>query len=270
MTTRRLVLTAATWIGLAGSLCQSVRADGVCTERPATAVERKAYGDAYALFQRVAPGAPEGWTATDQPADGRLPTLCQEIDGPIRRSFGRTFELERGRAERSEQAQQAYLTMMERQRAKAAANQAASADIDARINALTLEVQAAAAARKFDQIDSLSRQIEALTQQKMALTGASDLQAQADRIEADATRDTSAAFALYFEKSGNAADGAPYPTAAGRGRVSSYDDRGSPRHLVFIEFDGALERAVVRVEGDPARVRALVDASDLGSVAAFE
>jgi hypothetical protein len=166
--------------------------------------------------------------------------------------------------------QQAYATMMEQQRAKAAANQAAADAIDTKINALNLEVQAAATAQKFDQIEPLTKQIDALMKQKMALTGVDDIQAQSDRIEAEATRDTQASFALYFEPpKSEPQDGAPYRTVAGRGRVNAYERKGNPTHLVFIEFGGSPEQAVVRVEGDPARVRALVDATDLKSIAAF-
>ncbi|HEX5648393.1 MAG TPA: hypothetical protein VFX69_01955, partial [Steroidobacteraceae bacterium] len=62
---------------------------------------------------------------------------------------------------------------------------------------------------------------------------------------------------------------APYRTAAGKAWMTAYESGGNPEHLVFIEFGGSPEQAVVRVEGDPARVRALVDATDLKSIAAF-
>ena len=52
--------------------------------------------------------------------------------------------------------------------------------------------------------------------------------------------------------------------------MTAYDDgNGNPRHLVFIEFGGSPEQAVLRVEGDPARVRSLIDATDLEAIAAF-
>jgi hypothetical protein len=84
------------------------------------------------------------------------------------------------------------------------------------------------------------------------------------------THDTLASFALYFEPpKDEPRDGAPYRTVAGKARVNAYESKGVPTQMVFIEFGGLPEQAVVRVEGDPARVRALVDAADLKSIAAF-
>jgi hypothetical protein len=269
MTARSRTLAAVAFGVLAQVVpCPVSLADGDCTPRPVMATEKKLHADASALFARVAPKVPDGWKATD--SGTTLPTtLC--FGSNLRRSFGRNFELEQGRTERNEKAQQSYAAMMEQQRAQAAANQAAADAIDARIHALTLKVQAAATAQKFDQIEPLNKQIDSLMKQKMALTGVNDLQAQTDRIEADATRDTHASFALYFEPpKSEPQDGAPYRTVAGRARVNAYESKGNPAHLVFIEFGGLPEQAVVRVEGDPARVRALVDATDLKSIAAFK
>ena len=90
------------------------RADGVCTPRDPTAVEKKSYADAYALFLRAAPKAPDGWKSTDHPATGAMPKLCREYGNPpVRRHFDRAFHLERGRQEREDKAVQAYTTQME-------------------------------------------------------------------------------------------------------------------------------------------------------------
>jgi hypothetical protein len=259
---------AAVALGMLAQLpSPMVYADGTCTKRPLTAVEKKLHGDALALFQRVAPKAPDGWKAMD--SGGALPaTLC--FGSNLRRSFSRSFDLEQGRAERDQKVQQAYATMMEQQRVKAAANQAAADAIDAKVNALSLQAQAAATAQKFDQIEPLNKQIDTLMKQKMALTGVNDIDAQSRRIEAEAERDTHAGFSLYFEPpEEEPQDGVPYRTVAGQARMTAYESKGNPTHLVFIEFAGVPEQAVVRVEGDPARVRALVDATDLKSIAAF-
>ena len=71
--THRLVASLAVF----GFISQSPAglADGICTERPPTAAEKKSYGDAYALFLRAAPAAPDGWTASDQPANASMPAL---------------------------------------------------------------------------------------------------------------------------------------------------------------------------------------------------
>ena len=268
MTARSRIVGAVTLGVLAQVvLCHVALADGDCTARPVTASEKKLHADASALFLRVAPPASAGWKASD--SGMTLPaTLC--FGSNLRRSFSRNFELEQGRAERDAQAQQAYATMMEQQRAKAAANKAAADAIDARINALTLKAQAAATAQKFDQIEPITVQIDGLMKQKMALLGVDDAEAQSERIDAAAARDTQATFALYFEPPKNEPqDGGPHRTAAGRARMTAYESNGNPEHLVFIEFGGSPEQAVVRVEGDPARVRALVEATDLAAIAKF-
>ena len=81
---------ATSWTAPAVMLLLSIMnlgawADGVCTARAPTAVEKKMYGDAYALFVRAAPLAPDGWQATDSPRTGTLPLLCVESgNAPIR------------------------------------------------------------------------------------------------------------------------------------------------------------------------------------------
>lgn len=250
----------------------SARADGVCTERPATAAETKSYADAYALFLRVAPKAPDGWASTDHPATGAMPTLCRESGNePIRRQFDRNFDLERGRQERETEAVQAYTDMAKNQQATAAGNQAKLDAIDAQVNALIPKVQQAAAAQRFDEVEALNRQMDALIQQKTALMGIDQSDAQTKQIEARQTHDTHASFALRFETpSREAREGAPYRTSAGQGLVTTYDDSaGNPIADVNIYFGGAAQQARVIVSGDPARVRELVDAADLKAIAAF-
>jgi hypothetical protein len=248
------------------------RADGVCTERAATPAEAKSYADAYALFLRVAPKAPDGWTSTDSPATGAVPKLCQEFaNEPIRRQFDRNFDLERGRQERENEALQAYTDMAKAQQATVAANQAKLDAIDAQVNALNLKVQQAAVAQRFEEVDTLSRQMDALMQQRSALMGIDQSDAQTKQIEARQTHDTHASFALRFETPNRETrDGTPYRTSAGQGLVTTYDDRaGNPIADVRIYFGGASQQARVVVTGDPARVRELMDAADLQAIAAF-
>ena len=266
MTVRSCVFAIVPWV-LAPFLWSASLADGDCTPRPVTPSEKKLHADASALFLRVAPKTPDGWTASD--SGTKLPaTLC--FGSNLRRGFSRDFELEQGRTERNDQAQKAYADMMEQQRAKAAANKANADAIDAKIQALTLKAQAAAAAQKFDQIEPINVQIDGIMKQKMALLGMDDAAAQSDRIAADAVRDTKATFALYFEApKKEPRDGVPYRTAAGKAWMTAFESDGNPEHLVFIDFGGSPEQAVVRVQGDPARVRALVDGTDLKAIAAF-
>jgi hypothetical protein len=248
------------------------RADGVCTPRDPTAVEKKSYADAYALFLRAAPRAPDGWTSTDHPATGTMPKLCREYGNPpVRRHFDRDFHLERGRQEREDEAVQAYTTQMENQQARAAANQAGIEAIDVKINALITKTQAAAAAQKFAEIEALNHQTETLMKQKASLMGFEEGSAREASIEAEATRDTEATFSLWFEApTSEPRSGKPYRTAAGTALLTAYDDKGNPTHDVRVFFNGAPQQARVMVVGDPARVRGLLDATDLRTIAAFK
>ena len=247
------------------------RADGVCTPRVPTAIEKTTYANSHALFLRVAPKAPDGWTASDNPKTGTMPVLCRESGSqPVRRGFNRSFQLELGRQARDERAVQAYAAQMKNQQAKAAANKAESDAIDAQVAALSAKAQKAAAAQKFAEIEPLNMQIDALMKRKSALMGYDDASTQAAAIEAEAARDTEARFSLWFEVPKNEPrTGQAYRTAAGRALVTAYDDKGNATHDVRIYFDGAPEQARVTVTGDPARVRALVDATDLRAIAAF-
>ena len=164
----------------------------------------------------------------------------------------------------------AYAAQMKNQQAKAAANQAESDAIDAQVAALSAKAQKAAAAQKFAEIEPLNKQIDALMKRKSALMGYDDASAQAAAIEAEASRDTDATFSLWFEVPKNEPrTGQAYRTTAGRALVNAYSDKVNPTHDVRIYFDGVPEQARVAVIGDPARVRGLLDATDLRAIAAF-
>jgi hypothetical protein len=248
-----------------------VYADGICTPRAPTATETKSYADAYALFLRVAPKAPDGWTSIEYPATGEVPKLCQEWgNAPIRRHFDRSFHLERGRKEREEQAQQAYADLAKNLQSRAEANQAASDAIDVKVNALIGKVQEAATAQRFTEVEALNQQMDALMKQKSALMGYDEASAQSDRIAADQNRDTEASFSLWFEApSRDARTGKAFPAAAGKAYLTAYDDHGNPRNDVRIFFDGGPQQARVKIGGDPARVRELLEATDLEAIAEF-
>ena len=270
MRDRQRLSTCLASIVLTSALGAAAHGDSVCTPRPLTAAEVRSYSAAYDLFVRVAPRAPDGWTSTDSPPNGDMPTLCAEYaNDTVRRSFGRDFQLERGRAEREAQAVQAYTDMAKAQQAKAAANQKAIDAIDAEINGLNAQVQAAATAQRFAEIEPLSQKIDALTQRRSALMGYGEVDALSAQIESDQSRDSDASFSLRIEAPANETrEGRPYRTVAGKAYVTSYDDKGNPRDDVTIYFDGTRQPARVRVTGDPARVRALVDATDLEAIAA--
>lgn len=269
--TPRTPLAAATLACLFA--CSTALADGDCVPRPPTAAQKKAYGEAYALFLKIAPAAPAGWTYTDHPASAAVPTICAGSEGePIRRSFSRDFHLEQGRQERQDRALAAYTDMAKKSQEMQAKNQAAIEALDARINTNMERVQKAAAAQRFDEIEAINLETERLMQQKTRLMGLDEADATSAGIEADEQRDTEARFQLSFEAPpAGPREGEPYRTSAGRARVSAYDDQGVAYHDVTVDFDSRLaERPVVRVHGDPRRVRALIDTADLKTIATLK
>ena len=74
------------------------RADQSCVLRAATAEEQKFYADAYARFQKIAPPAPAGWTATDTipggASNGVATQVCAAPGQPVfYASFARSYSL---------------------------------------------------------------------------------------------------------------------------------------------------------------------------------
>jgi hypothetical protein len=253
------------------AMIPQAHADGMCTPREPTAAETKAYADAYALFLRVAPATPDGWRATENPETGAMPRLCKEFGTePMRRRFERSFHLERGLTERENKALQAHADLMKDQRARAAANQAENDAIDVKVNAIVVKTQAAAAAQRFAEVDALNREMDELLKQKTALMGIDEGTARAAQIEADRVRDTEAAFSLWFEApASDPRPGKPYPVDAGNALLTAYDASGNPQHDVRVYFGGTPQQARVMMVGDPARVRQLLDATDLEAIAGF-
>jgi hypothetical protein len=248
-------------------------ADGVCTPREPAAAEKQDYAAAYALFLKAAPKPPDGWTSTDYPSDGTLPNLCQEGAAErIHRSFTRSFHLERGRKDRDDRAMAAYADQGERMKAQQEANKAEIAAIDAKIEALIKITVEAVAAGKYDQIEAMNVQQQALMDEKMALMGMTNIDAESERIDADNRRDTEASFQLFFEApQTEPRQGEPYPTVAGTAFGYAYEEKGVAAIQVMIDFEPlGGQRAVVTFQGDPERVRGLADEADLKVIAAFK
>jgi hypothetical protein len=268
---RTRLLSAAVFLGLVAVTPAPALADGDCTPRPPTAAETQVYAAAYQLFQRVAPGAPDGWAAHDSPPTGAMPVLCGgSASAPLPRGFQRNYARDSDQQARDAEAVHSYADIARQQQATAAANQAKIDAVDAKIKVLNDKVQQAATAQRFAEIDPLNQQIEALVNERVKLAGYDQLDQQAQQIEADHSRDTEASFHLWFEAPRNEErSGQPYRTSAGQGYATTYDDTGNPHQDVLILFAGSPQQACVRVSGSPQRVRALVDGADLKTIAAF-
>ncbi len=67
MLSRIRAISVASVVMLSAARMASAQCDGA--KRPPTVAEAKSYHDGFALFQRMAPPTPTGWTATDSNTD---------------------------------------------------------------------------------------------------------------------------------------------------------------------------------------------------------
>jgi hypothetical protein len=95
---RRLLFSTLVAVTLTIVVEGGALADQSCVFRAATAEEQKFYADAHARFQKIAPLAPAGWTATDTIPGGASGGVAKEVcAAPGQRvfhaSFGRSYNL---------------------------------------------------------------------------------------------------------------------------------------------------------------------------------
>lgn len=79
--------------------------------RPATAEEKKIYADGLAMFQRMAPPAPAGWTASDSPRDRTITEVCADAGQRVTR-WGFTRQYDRNAEEQQKRLEVATQKMM--------------------------------------------------------------------------------------------------------------------------------------------------------------
>jgi len=239
-----------------------------CVTVAPTAADRKTYAEAYALFLKAVPAAPSGWTAEDTPGDAQLTSVCAGGDGPSRH-FVRKFSNTSDSTARMNQAMAASQAAAERQQEREAMNKSKIEALDAKMAKAMETVQKAATLGDSEKIDSASQELDRLLKEKDALMGGSAAQADQEAIQAQFERDTVATFILSFSTGGDPGlyEPKPYKTLAGRALVAETENRGVPSHRVHVSFPPS--RMTAEFEGDPKRVRMLVDATDLKALATF-
>ena len=254
---------------LAVARIASAQCDG--PERAPTAAEAKAYADGFALFQRIAPKAPSGWTATDSRKDPVVTFICDSSLYNFRRwSFSRTFN----RSDAEMQARgDAALKRTEAVRAQADARnkskEARLADLDRRQAELARRVEAAAAKQDMAALAAISEESNKLAGEREALMTDKVADAEMTAIDAEVTRDQTAQFTLIYGETDVTISGAykPRATAVGKGyRQDSSDTSGNPHTdlvVVLPAVASAPGQTVVRINGDPARCDALLRATKL-------
>jgi hypothetical protein len=240
-------------------------------KRPPTAAEAKAYADGFALFQRIAPQAPAGWTASDSRTEPVITFIC---DSPLYNftlwSFSRTFN--RSQAEmqaRGDAALKKTEAVRARADARNKAKEAKLADLDRRQADLAKRIEAAAGQQNFAALAAISEENNKLAAEREALMTDSVAETEMTGIDAEVTRDQTAQFTMTYGETQVAMSSAfkPMASAVGKGYRQDYQESNGNPHadlvVVLPPVAGVPGQTVVRISGDPARADALLKATKL-------
>ena len=236
------------------------------TKRPPTAAEAKAYADGFALFQRIAPKAPAGWTAEDSTKEPVITFICESPSSNFTRwSFSRTFN--RSQAEmqaRGDSALKKTEDVRARADARNKAKEAKLADLDRRQEDVVKRIEAAANAQNVTALTALSEENNKLAAERETLMSDSAAETEMTAIDAEVTRDQTAQFTMIYGETKVAMSSAykPMASAVGKGYRQDYEEKnGNPFSdllVVLPPVAGAPGQTVVHITGDPARADALL------------
>jgi hypothetical protein len=243
-------------------------ADCTATLRPPTAVEKQAYADGFALFQRMAPPAPAGWEQRDEQKSAVLTEVCANPGEQITRwQFSRGYSRLEGVEQRRAAAARQTEAMVDRATATRKANEAQLVDLKRRIDGVQRRMQALAAAQKIAELEAAGAELGTLLDQQQKLMGLDAMAATMTQVDAAADRDTSASFSVVVgETKVETRAYTPMTVAVGRGYRQDTEKNGNPLAalLVVLSSPGAGGRiTVVRISGDRARAEALLAATRL-------
>ena len=258
-------------LGSALSLAQPAALINDCTThaaRPTTAAEKKIYADGYALFLRMAPPAPAGWTSSDGQKSGVLNQVCAPASATVsHHGFGRNYSQQDGIEARQADAAARAAKVGRDAQATAKANETKVADIKARMQALQLKMQEAVKAQRMQEAEKLMAQSDALMQEYEKALNTSGTQAASEAVDAEARRDTSATFNVQINVTN--IDTRAY-TAVTVGTARAFRkltpaQNGMPASVQFVVIlgPGTGPRTLVTIGGDPARAEALLAAARL-------
>jgi hypothetical protein len=240
-------------------------------KRPPTAAEAKAYADGFALFQRVAPKAPAGWTAEDSTKELVITFIC---DSPLyifkRWTFSRTFN--RSQAEmqaRGDAALKKTEDVRARAEARNKAKEAKLADLERRQEEVAKRLEAAANAQNLSALAAISEENNKLVAERETLMSDSAAETEMSAIDAEVTRDQTAQFTLTYGETNVATSSAykPMASAVGKGYRQDYQESNGNPHtdlmVILPPVAGVPGQTVVRIIGDPARADWLLKATKL-------
>ena len=250
------------------AIARIASADCTATLRPPTAVEKKAYADGFALFQRMAPPAPAGWEQRDEPKSALLTEVCANPGEQITRwEYSRGYSRVEGIEQRRAAAAQQTQAMVDRATATRKANEPQLVDLKRRIAAVQQRMQALAAAQKYAEMEAAGAELATLLDQQQKLMGTDAMAATMTQMDAAADRDTSASFSvLVGETTVETRAYKPMTVAKGRGYRQDTTRNGNPLAVLLVVLtspDPGGRLTAVRVSGDPARAQALLSAARL-------
>lgn len=269
MPSRIGVVAGMSIVMLAVARLATAQCDG--PKRPPKPAEAKSYADAFALFQRMAPPTPAGFTAIDSRTESTITFICGDASESFTRwSFSRTFNRNaadmqaRGDAA-LEKTQAVAARAAERNKAK----EAKLADLDRRVAELAKRVEAAAASQNFAAMAAISEESNKLAEERAALMTDSAAESEMAAIGAEVERDGTAQFTMIYGETDVTRSSAfkPMTSAVGKGYRQDYKDRnGNPISdlvVVLPPVAGVAGQTVVQINGDTARAEGLLKATKL-------
>ncbi len=266
---RSISLSVVSVVMLSAARMATAQCDGL--KRPPTAAEAKAYADGFALFQRIAPQAPDGWTASDDRKEPFITFIC---DSPLynftRWSFTRTFNRSAAQMQaRGDAALKKTEAVRARAGARNKAKEAKLADLDRRQADLAKRIEAAAGQQNIAAFAAISEESNKLAAEREPLMTDSVAEAEMTAIDAEMTRDETAQFTLIYGETDVAMSSAykPVASAVGKGYRQDYQESNGNPHAELVVLlppvTGVPGRTVVRVNGDLERADALLKATKL-------
>lgn len=268
---KNLLSIVAPILGVALSLTQAAAIVNDCTrydKRQTTAEEKKIYADGYALFLRIAPPAPAGWDSRDGQTSGVLNEVCALASAKVtHHGFQRSYSQRDGVEARQAEATGRAAAVARDAQATAKANEAAIADIKARMQALQVKIQEAVKAQRMQEVEKLMAQSDVLMQELQKAFDTTGTQAGVQAIDTEARRDTSATFNVQINVTHfDTRAFTPVTvgsTAALRQLIPA--ENGMPASAQYVVMLGPSTgpRTVIMVGGDPARAEALLRAARL-------
>jgi hypothetical protein len=247
----------------------SAQCDG--PKRPPTAVEAKAYSDGFALFQRMAPPTPPGWTAIDSRTESVITFICADPNYNFTRwSFSRTFNRSADEMQaRGDAALRQTEAVVARAEERRQANAAKLADIERRQTELAKRVAAAAEQQNLAALAAISADSDKLAAEREALTTDSAAETEATAIGAQVDRDSTAQFTVIVGETevGRSSAFKPMPSAVGQGYRQDYQESSGNPHadlvVVLPPTPSGAGQTVVQISGDTARAEALLAGTKL-------